>query len=123
MDKLTLDLKEPGDHSKIDNTNGGFMAVVVEHIGTAKWQGRDIDSFSVAHYYQQNGDAMRKMTFFRINSYYFPAYFLQDNLGVEQESIGRDYETGRWWVRNKMQRHHTSFANTWMNNIKQQQGI
>ena len=63
------------------------------------------------------------MTFYKANGYYFPAYFLQDNVGLEQESMGRNHETGKWWVKPRMQADHTSFANTWMKNIKQQQGI
>jgi len=130
FNKLTEGLNEPGDHKKIDNTNGSFMPVVIEHIGTMEWQGKYIDSFSIAHYFKQNGDLMQdpEMTFYSINGYVFPAYFLQaggcfPSGRLEQESIGRNPESGKWWVKNKTQADHTSFANVWMKNIKQQQGI
>lgn len=44
---LTTGLDDEG-HRRIDNTNGVFMPVVVERIGSNR--------FSVAHYYEQNGD-------------------------------------------------------------------
>lgn len=121
FNKLIEGLNKPGDHRKIDNANGAFMPAVIEHIGTATWRDKQINSFSIAHY----GDAMRdpEMTFYQIGDYIFPAYFLQDNVGLEQESIGRNPETGKWWVHNKMQADHTSFANMWLSNIKEQQGI
>ena len=48
-------LKEPGDAKKIDNTNGAFMTVHVELIHQNE-HGRH---YSIAHYYEQNGDLMR----------------------------------------------------------------
>jgi len=52
LDKLTQDLNEPGDHREIDNAPGAFMSVHVEHIGSCSLG----PMFSVAHYYEQNGD-------------------------------------------------------------------
>ena len=47
LDILTARL-EPGESRKIDNSNGLFMPVYVEALGSNR--------FSVAHYYTQNGD-------------------------------------------------------------------
>ena len=48
-------LKDVEDHKKVDNSGGAFMPVSVEFIGKCRLG----DLFSVAHYYEQNGDLMR----------------------------------------------------------------
>jgi hypothetical protein len=46
-----------GQHIKIDNTNGSFMPVVCERtIEDIKIGMLDADIYSLAHYYEQNGD-------------------------------------------------------------------
>jgi hypothetical protein len=53
--KLTYGMEEPGDHKEFDNSPGAFMAVHVENIGECN-MGK---LFSIAHYYEQNGDLMK----------------------------------------------------------------
>src|SRR5690606_5477377 len=52
LDKLTEDLADPAglgnSHRRIDNFPDAYMAAVVERIGA--------DRYSVAHYFEQNGD-------------------------------------------------------------------
>ena len=54
MEKLTVGLKEPGDHAKFDNASGSYMAVSVSAMNKIK-EGLII---SIAHYGKQNGDLM-----------------------------------------------------------------
>ena len=53
--KLTEGLVKVGDHRKINNAPGSFMAVSIEIIGRSGLG----PLVSVAHYYEQNGDLMR----------------------------------------------------------------
>ena len=120
MATLTQLCDDGNGYVKIDNAKGAFMSVVVEKID-------ETDKgplYSVAHYYTQNGDAMRdpEMTFLRMYGQFVPCYYLQDNLGIEQNSVFRN-EDGRWKINKRLQEQHASFANLWMKNIKQQQRL
>lgn len=126
-------LKELGDHKKIDNAPGAFMALSVELID--QWPEGNI--FSLAHYYEQNGDLMRDpdMTFLVSNGTFhgskfiaglvFPASYRQDGLGIDQQSLFYEDNNGIHSLRicKKWQADHAVFANTWMRNIKAQQHI
>ena len=142
LDTLTAGLNEPGDHKTFDadgytkEWNGGIMAVHVENIGNIPSTGTG-NLYSVAHYYKQNGDMMRdpEMIFWagqgmvgnngtsRFVDTFYPVYFRQDGgYPIDQESAV--FEAGKLkGIRTRMQADHTSFANTWMKNIKSQQGI
>lgn len=122
MDRLTVGINKTLNHRKINNADGVFMAVVVEWIGKC-------DSgtlFSVAHYYEQNGDMMRdpEMIFLKgHDGKYYPMYFRQDGMiPVEQESIVI-HEGNPLVTYPRMQADHVSFANVWMRNIKEQQKL
>lgn len=120
LDKLTQDLNEPGDHREISNSPS-FMSVHVEHVGTC-----DLGPmFSIAHYYEQNGDLMKypDMVFIRDQAgEYYPFEFQQDNLGVYQCAV--KFSEGKVeGVNLRMQRDMASFAGDWMKNIKHQQGL
>jgi len=120
MDQLTHGLRL-GDHTKIDNTGGTFMAVSVENIGRTD-QGA---LFSVAHYYEQNGDLMRdpEMVFLKRNGKYYPVTFQQDgSLGFYQEAIEiRGGKVIGYYP--PVLQEQVSFAQMWMKNIKEQQGL
>ena len=123
MDILTAGLNSVGDHRKIDNNgeDSAIMAVSVECIGEVEGLGL---LYSIAHYYEQNGDLMRDpdMVFIRLpNSRYYPTEYRQDGLGVHQVSI--EFEDGSMMIRPKMQKDHAVFAGSWMQNIKGQQGL
>jgi len=124
MDRLTVGLNETLNHRKINNADGIFMPV------TAEWIGK-CDSgtlFSIAHYYEQNGDMMRdpEMIFLKgHDGKYYPTYFRQDTMWgipVEQESIVI-HEGKPLVAYPRMQEDHVSFANVWMRNIKEQQKL
>jgi hypothetical protein len=88
-------------------------------------------AYSVAHYYDQNGDRMRdpEMVFIVVDNRteekdmqaigIYPQTFQQDNLGLYEESAR--IENGELTKYIKVwQDAHTSFANTWLKNIRQQ---
>jgi hypothetical protein len=123
MDILTRGLNSVGDHRKIDNNgeDSGIMAVNVECLGGVKGMGL---LYSVAHYYEQNGDLMRDpdMVFIRLpNNRYYPMEYRQDGLGLHQVSV--EFEDSMMQIRPKMQKDHAVFAGMWMQNIKGQQRL
>jgi hypothetical protein len=107
---------------KLDNTEGSFMPVSVETI----FENEKYTIFSLAHYFEQCGDLMAdpEMLFIysKAMNVFFPSYFKQDNIGIEQESIVVEGGEIKGY-RVKMQSDQTSFANTWLKNIKYQQKL
>ena len=106
-------------HSYWPKCNGGIMAVHVEKIEDVG----GYPSYSVAHYYKQNGDLMSdpEMTFVVVGNHIIPISFTQHSLGVFEESV-IDAEGG-WMVKQQLHRNHVAFANHWMKNIKDQQDL
>ena len=105
----------------IDNTDGAYMPVHVELIDKTE----NYHHFSLAHYGQQNGDAMRdpEMLFALHNGtrQFIPYYYRNDYCGIEQYSV-------RWTnegilLNRRLQADHTTFANQCLRNIAAQQGI
>jgi uncharacterized protein DUF6908 len=126
IDKLIEGLGPGRRYKKINNAKGAFMAVVVEDLGGQNISGTIGTCYSVAHYYRQNGDAMRdpEMVFFKTESGdYFPTMYQQDGLGIYRESIYFDHNSERWLISRKEQRDQVVFAGTWMRNIKHQQKL
>ncbi len=121
MDILTLDLRHPGDHKKIDNTEKTFIPVTVECIDLCA----SGTIFSVCHYGEQNGDLMRdpEITFLRDErGDYYPLSFQNDYLGIHRESVlFSDGKPSRFYP--SIQRDQAVFVGAWMRNIKQQQGL
>ena len=122
MDKLTLGLDAPGDNRVINNARGSFLAVHVEHIGECPHG----PLFSVAHYYEQNGDLMKDpdMVFAcDQDQEYYPVEFPQDNLGLYQ-CAAQWKEGGKIkGVNLKLQQDLAKFAATWTRNIREQHGL
>ena len=73
--------------TKIDNSDGTYMPVYLELIGRID----KYDFFSLAHYGQQNGDAMRdpEMLFALHNEtrQFIPYYYRNDYCGIEENSV------------------------------------
>ena len=122
MDLLTRQLPELGQSQVIDNASGAFMAVHVERVA-AKEAG---PIFSITHYYEQNGDLMRDpdMEFLRgADGEYYPLSFWQDGAPtVRHEAVEWAGDRIRGY-RRRMQADLAAFANQWLANIKQQQGV
>lgn len=122
MDLLIEDvLPRASVSKKIDNTKGVFMTVHIECVGKCNL-GR---IYSVAHYYKQNGDLMRDtdMEFLKGgDGEYYPISFWQDSPPVRDEPI-------RWMdgdivsYNGVQQATLVTFANLWMKNIQEQQGL
>ena len=107
---------------KIDNTDGAFMSVHVEVIH----EDEKSKIISLAHYFLQNGDLLADpemcFLFSKTESDYFPIYYKQDTMGVEEESVElEDGEITRLNI--VLQQEHTRFANMWLRNIKYQQRL
>jgi len=85
----------------------------------------DYDHISLAHYGQQNGDAMRdpEMIFalHKESQQFVPYYYRNDYMGMEQYSV-RWTEEGVLLNR-RLQADHTTFANRWLRNIATQQHL
>jgi len=107
---------------KVDNTDGVFMSVSVEVI----FEDDKYKVISLAHYYLQNGDLMAdpEVCFLldKGHGIYFPIYYMQDSIGVEEESV--EMVNGEIKKVNlSLQLEHTRFANMWLKNIKHQQNL
>jgi hypothetical protein len=101
-------------YAKIDNSD--FMAVVIESLPN--------NSVSVAHYGELNGDLMAdpEMLFWQNDNEWYPYYYLNHYAGVERYSI--QFSSGKPSAINReSQKDMAEFANEWMRNIKDQQGL
>ncbi len=95
-------------HLKVENQH--YMDLVVERHG---------ERVSVAHYGEQNGDAMRDPEMEFILPNWMPAWIQQDYLGRYDEAISFDAD-GQLLVRSKLLAGLVSFSATWARNIKAQ---
>ena len=107
--------------TKIDNSDGAYMPVYLELIGRID----NYNFFSLAHYGQQNGDAMRDpemiIALHKESQQFVPYYYRNDYMGIEQYSV-------RWTdegilLNRRLQADHTTFANQWLRNIATQQHL
>ena len=105
--------------------NPGYMALCIEHIGTGP---RGLPAVSVAHYGEQNGDAMRDPEMcFEIAAAatpgqpatWEPYYFRNDYAGIEQEVYSRD-DADRLLVRPRLLAELRTFARQWSANLRDQ---
>ena len=122
MDVLTERMDhETSDHKQIDNSKGAFMQVHMELIGKCNLG----PIYSITHYYKQNGDLMRDpdMEFIKGgDGEYYPISFWQDAPLKRDEAVEwKDGEISG--IKPKLQAELATFANTWMKNIKEQQGL
>ena len=95
-------------HLKVENKP--YMELVIER------HGRRV---SVAHYFQQNGDAMRDPEMEFVLPRWVPAWIQQDPLGRYEEAISCG-EDGKMLFRQKLIAELTAFAAMWARNIKAQ---
>ena len=96
--------------------NPPYMRLVIEHIGAMN----GLDLISVAHYGEQNGDAMRdpEMCFMVKDSAFYPTYYRNDYVGVERKSVRMDGAEMKVWA--KEYQDECAFAKTWDRNIGEQ---
>jgi hypothetical protein len=109
----------PGLYLKIDNPP--YMELVIEAMDEPGPCG--LPSISVAHYGEQNGDAMRdpEMCFeFGLagGPHLNPFYWRNDYVAIEQWS--RFIREGNYCFQTQLHAQHESFAKTWDKNLRQQ---
>jgi hypothetical protein len=110
---------------RIGPPSDGYMRLVIERIGIGP---RSAPMISVAHYYEQNGDAMRdpEMTFEVgpgrdiLGADFFAVSFQQDNLGVYREAVKQGDKPGQVLTCKAWVKDMESFARVWDRNIKAQ---
>ena len=106
MDTLTHGVNDYDQAKKIQNNpSESIMAIHVEMISTNS-QG---PVYSIAHYYEQEGDLMRDpdMTFLKgADGEYYPLTFRQDSLGIDQDAIVWDGNGNVKGFNAKMQQTH-----------------
>jgi hypothetical protein len=121
LNALTADLPNIGDAKKIDNTNGTFMPVCVEKINETP----SGEFFSIAHYGEQNGDAMRDpdIVFIKHDRLYMPVSYRNDYLGIDREYARYDDSGKITHLAVKWINDCCGFCNTWMKNIVDQQNL
>lgn len=107
--------------TKVDRSDGTYMPVHIEIIDRSE----QYNHISLAHYGEQNGDAMRDpemiIALHKESQQFIPYYYRNDYMGVEQYSV-KWMEKGVLMNR-RLQADHTTFANQWLRNIAAQQGI
>ena len=118
------------DHIKLHSE--GFMPLTIEKLDTniSTLSGK-ATTYSLTHYYEQNGDLMRdpEMVFIVVdnrtdgNDYtaleIYPQMYQQDNLGLFEQSIIIENNTIKSFIKT-WQHSHCNFANHWLKNINQQ---
>lgn len=106
----------------IDNSKGSFMPVYVALYN--KSLGNRI--IRVGHYTSVDGDIIAdpemRFIYDETEDIYYPSYYRQDSLGVEQESV-RIVRGEIKTVNKFLQAEHNDFANQWFRNIKIQQNL
>jgi len=107
-------LRQSGNYIRLENPP--YMWLVIEYIGDGP---RGLPSISVAHYYEQDGDAMRdpEMVFELDGQNWLPVSYLQDNLGIYQEAVILD---GQVRINPKLVDELSTFARQWDKNIADQ---
>lgn len=125
-------LEKMGTGTYLKLTASEFMPLVLEQIGEEISTPFDKGKlYSLAHYYEQNGDAMRdpEMVFIVVDNRtdakdfqmigIYPQMFQQDNLGLHEESICIE-DNKVTTYKPTWQAGHVTFANQWLQNIRQQ---
>ena len=110
---------------RIGAPGGAYMPLCVECIGETRFgKSEPLKLWSFAHYYEQEGDAMRDPDVIMMDAPggLYPVGFRQDSLGIDNEAVV--YNDGNIsGVKVKMQADITSFCNDWAQNLKHQQGL
>lgn len=120
LDKLCEGLSKRGDHRKIDNSDGAFMAACIEIIDRTH-QGWHI--VSVAHYFEQNGDLCcdPDVTILRAKDGDYAMTFQQAVPPVFQQPLR--IVGGTIHVNEKSQKDLTIFVVEFLTNINEQQKL
>jgi uncharacterized protein DUF6908 len=114
-------LRQPGNYIRLENPP--YMRLVIEHVGEGP---RGMPAIAVAHYYEQNGDAVRDPEIvFEVNpdawksGDWCPVSYRQDNLDIYQDAVFLG-DNDQVMVRPKLVQHLKAFARQWDRNIDEQ---
>lgn len=124
LESITRDLESPISSNncrrRFGDPAGAYMQLTVERVGES--------TYSLAHYYTQNGDAMRdpEVVFFRSSDgHWFPLSFQQDGIrNPYRRALKLDPHAETivsWWPR--VYSDLRSFVLVWLRNLRCQQGI
>ena len=118
------------DHIKLYSE--GFMPLTIEKLDiNISTPSGNATTYSLTHYYEQNGDLMRdpEMVFIVVDNRsvckdydaleIYPQMYQQDNLGLFEEGITIENNTIKSFIK-AWQYSHCHFANQWLKNIQQQ---
>jgi|ETNmetMinimDraft_26_1059896.scaffolds.fasta_scaffold61403_2 hypothetical protein len=113
------------DHLKIDNSDGCFMPIVIEKLGSpSNIGGQPVQVFSLTHYFKQNGDSVPDPDMTFAQSLYdnncIWALTYQDQLRYDEAVFIKD---GHWVENKKLQNDLSVFSGQWLKNIKDQQEL
>jgi hypothetical protein len=98
----------------------GFMPLAIELIGSGP---RGFPLVSVMHYYEQHGDICRDPDMeFEIDQdgKWHPVSYRQNSIGMMQEAVFIDSETGEVKVRPRIVKDLKRFARQWSDNLAEQ---
>lgn len=112
-------------HLKLDNSNGIFMPVVIEKIADFEFKGFKTVQYSIAHYFEQNGDLVPDpdITFFVLKDrpeMIFPASYQDQH---KYDVIIWQDDDDVWKYNPLLGDSMVSFCNVWLKNIKRQQNL
>ena len=108
--------------AKIDHSDGSYMPVFI----SSRYEDDRHKVFVVGHYSSVDGDILSdpEMQFLYDESagQYYPFYYRQDSIDVEQYSAKID-DGLILGINKPLQAEHTDFANQWLENIRYQQNL
>jgi hypothetical protein len=119
LNALVGGLTESGQSRKVDNTNGAFMAVHVECVSRTE-HGL---VFSVAHYYEANGDLVADPEMDLLRDESGDWYPLSISMTFGRKHAVMLVGGGKARVDEREYRAQLRFLSTWMRNIKAQQRL
>jgi hypothetical protein len=118
------------EHKKL--MSEGFMPLTIEKLEENLLTPWGVGTtYSLCHYYEQNGDLMRdpEMVFIVVdnrseekdyeNLHIYPKMYQQDNIGIYEESITIEFGKITSYIK-AWQAAHVQFAQQWLSNIKEQ---
>jgi hypothetical protein len=115
VEQVIAGMPASGGHRKVGPEGKAIMALTVETL-----PGGEV---SLAHYYRQNGDAMRDpeiVLWKGPDGRFYPVEITQDNVGLYRRLVEfKDGKPARWMPR--AQADAATFMGTWMRNVREQQ--
>jgi hypothetical protein len=114
---LTAGLADPGDARKLDAAPGAYMALCVEKLAP--------QLFSLAHYGECNGDAMRDpdVVFYVDGAGVYPVSYRNDYAGADNEYVEFDESGQPARVAEAAQADLASFCESWLPAAAEQQNV